>query len=63
MNRLNTEEANFLSKLTPMLNDTANKQTIINMVRSMVSNARNRGIQQGRSGWQVDQNWSDKELM
>lgn len=63
MNRLNNDEAVLLTILTPMLNETADKQKIITHVRKMVNNARTQGINQGRNGWQQDHQWSDKDLM
>lgn len=62
MNNLSTEEAAFLGNITPMLNENANRQTIINMVRKMVKSAKNTGFNQGRNGWQKDHTWTDDQL-
>lgn len=63
MNRLTTPEASFLSGITPYLKEGTNKQTIINLFRQATTNVKKAAQKQGREGWNVDQNWSDKDLM
>jgi len=63
MNRLTTHEAEFLNGLNPFLKEGTDRQIIINLFRKTTSEVKKISQKQGREGWSVDQNWSDKDLM
>ena len=63
MNKLTTVEASFLSGMNEHLKPGTDKQSVINLLRIVQTNAMERGKALGRSGYLGDVTWSDDDLL
>ena len=59
---LTPKEASFLREIAPQLKENPNQQAIINALRVVSQHTFQQGQYQGKSGYSVDQNWSDADL-
>jgi hypothetical protein len=60
---LNQEEANFLNSIRSELKEGVNEMVVINALRQYGGILYKKGLRKGKGGWDVDHQWSDKDLL
>ena len=59
---LKPEEQTFLNNIRGELKEGANEMAILNALRKIENLYFDKGKKAGKSGWDVDHNWSDDQL-
>lgn len=59
MNRITSKEREYLSAMRQFLKPGVNEQHVLNLIRII----KNEGVQQGKSGFNQDINWNDRDLL